>query len=86
MFYEWRITIKIVKLLGSHDAVQVPSAQGTCPACGANLFGVIRSYFPDGEPLEDTIHLGCVDCDAEIGGLLRNSLREWIVSNYRVKT
>jgi hypothetical protein len=73
--------------LGLHDVVYIPSDRGTCAACGGGLFAVVRTYFDKtGEPVEDSIHVGCVNCDVEIGGPIATALRHWVSSNYRVKT
>jgi hypothetical protein len=75
-----------MKVLGSHDVVNIPADQGACPACGGGLFAVVRTYFADtGEPVEDNIYVGCVDCDVEVGGPSAKALRHWVSSNYRVK-
>jgi hypothetical protein len=72
-------------VLGSHDVIYLPSDRGRCPTCGAALFAVVRSYFDTGEPIQDTIHVGCANCDSEIGGSVTEPVRRWICDNYRVK-
>ncbi len=72
--------------LDARDLVYIPADQGSCPVCGGNLFAVVRTYFAgSGEPIKNGIHVGCVDCDVEVGGLLQNFIREWVCSNYRDK-
>ncbi len=74
-------------LIGPHDVVYIPGERGKCPACGGGLFAVVHTYLADtGEPVKSGIHVGCVDCDAEIADPLRSELRDWISSNFRVKT
>jgi hypothetical protein len=76
-----------MKVLGAHDVVCIPADQGTCPACSGGLFAVVHTYFADtGELVENGIHIGCVDCDVEIGGATLTALQRWVSSNYRVKT
>jgi hypothetical protein len=74
-----------MQLLTSHDVVYLSPKQGTCPACGAALFAVVRTYFADtGEPVEQGMHVGCVNCDVEIGDPILSSVRHWVSSNYRI--
>lgn len=76
-----------MKDLGSRDVVYVPTDRGACPVCKSGLFATVRTYFADtGEPIENGIHVGCIDCDVEIGGSLQNQVREWVCSNYRIKS
>ena len=74
-----------MKVLGSHDVIYLPTNQGRCPACGAGLFAVVRSYFDTGEPIEETIHVGCVQCDREFDVSITKPVRRWISTNYRVQ-
>ena len=75
-----------MKVLSSHDVVYVPADQGTCSACGGGLFAVVNLYLADtGEPVENGIHVGCTDCEAEISGVTVATVRQWVCSNYRVK-
>jgi hypothetical protein len=76
-----------MKDLGSRDVVYVPTDREACPVCKSGLFAMVRRYFADtGEPIENGIHVGCIDCDVEIGGSLQNQVREWVCSNYRIKS
>jgi hypothetical protein len=76
-----------VKALSPHDTISVPTILATCPACTSGLFALVRSYFADtGEPIENSIFVGCVNCDAEIGSPVLNDVRQWVHSNYRVES
>lgn len=76
----------LMKALGTYDIVNFPVDLEACPACAGGLFAVVRTYFADtGEPVESGIHVGCLNCDAEIGVPILTAVRLWVSSNYRVK-
>jgi len=75
-----------MKVLDSHDVVYLPAGRGTCAVCGGGLFAVVRRYFADtGEPVQDSIHVGCIDCDVEISDPTVTAARQWVSSSYRVR-
>jgi hypothetical protein len=76
-----------VKILDCDDVIYVPPTLATCPSCSCGLFALIQMHFVDtGVPVEDSIYVGCVECDAEICDPTATNVRQWISSNHRVKT
>jgi hypothetical protein len=75
-----------VKLLSPHDSIYLPPNQGKCPACGGGLFAAVHTYFLDGKPVKEAVHIGCADCDSEIADSVGKAARRWVSENYRVKT
>ena len=74
-----------MRSLGVREVIHVPADQGICPACRSDLFATIHMYFEDtGEPIENAIHVGCVDCEAEIGDPLLKKVRQWVLSSHRI--